>query len=136
PGYQILRELGRGGMGVVYLAEQVGLKRWVALKMVLAGVHAGAEALARFQREAEAVARLRHAHIVQIHAIGRHEGRPYFSLEYVEGGSLAERLQGTPQPARPAALLVEQLAQAMQCAHEQGILHRDLKPANVLLQPQ
>src|SRR5262249_11116935 len=132
-GYEILEVLGRGGMGVVYKARQVGLKRLVALKMILAGAHAEANDLARFRAEAEAVAHLQHPHIVQIHEIGEQNGLPYFSLEYVEGGSLAERLNGTPLPPRQAAELSEILARAMQGAHERGIIHRDLKPGNVLL---
>jgi WD40 repeat protein/Flp pilus assembly protein TadD len=133
PGYEIQGELGRGGMGVVYKAEQRRLKRLVALKMILAGPHAETEELERFITEAEAAARLQHANIVQIYEIGEHEGRPYFSLEYVEGGSLADRLNGKPQLPRAAAQLVEALARAMHFAHEKGIVHRDLKPANVLL---
>jgi WD40 repeat protein len=133
PGYTILDVLGRGGMGVVYKALQGGLNRLVALKMILTGEHAGPQELARFRREAEAVAHLRHPHIVQIYEVGQHDGRPFFSLEYAEGGSLAGRLDGTPQPARETASLVETLAQAVQVAHDAGIIHRDLKPANVLL---
>ena len=132
-GYEILAELGRGGMGVVYKARQAGLKRLVALKMILAGPHAGARELARFRTEAEAVARLQHPSIVQIYEIGYHDGRPFFSLEFLEGGSLAVRLAGKPQPAHQAAALVDTLARAMQYAHERGIIHRDLKPGNVLL---
>jgi serine/threonine protein kinase/tetratricopeptide (TPR) repeat protein len=131
--YEILRELGRGGMGVVYLARQRGLNRLVALKMILAGSHAAEAARARFRKEAEAVAALQHPGIVQIYEIGESEGRPYFSMEYIPGGALVERLGGTPWPARDAAELVEQLARTMQAAHESGIIHRDLKPANVLL---
>jgi tetratricopeptide (TPR) repeat protein len=131
--YELLQELGRGGMGVVYKAQQAGLNRLVALKMILADVHAGPEELARFRLEAEAVARLQHPHIVQIHEVGEADGRPFFSLEFVEGGSLAAKLHGTPQPARFAARLIETLARAIHFAHERGIIHRDLKPANVLL---
>lgn len=135
PGYEILAELGRGGMGVVYKARQVALNRVVALKMILAGEYAGAEALARFLQEAETVARLKHPHVVQVYEFGNCDGRPYFSLEFVEGGSLARRLNGQPQPPREAAKLVETLARTMQAAHDQGVVHRDLKPANVLLTP-
>jgi WD40 repeat protein/tetratricopeptide (TPR) repeat protein len=133
PGYEIIQELGRGGMGVVYWAWQSGLNRTVALKMILAGGHAGPEALARFRTEAEAVARLQHANIIQIHDIGEHDGRPYMALEYIDGGSLAEALNGTPWPARRAAALVETLARAIHHAHQQGIVHRDLTPGNVLM---
>jgi serine/threonine protein kinase len=134
PGYVVLGELGRGGMGVVYKARQLGLNRLVALKMILAGELAGAEELTRFRVEAEAVARLEHPNIVHIYEIGTHAGGPYFSLEYVDGGNLAQKLAGTPLPARPAAELAEKLARAVYYAHERGILHRDLKPANILLQ--
>jgi WD40 repeat protein len=134
PGYEVLGVLGRGGMGVVYQARQVGLNRLVALKMILAGAHAGPEDLERFRREAEAAARLQHPNIVQIHEVGAHHGLPFFSLEYVHGGSLAQRLHGTPLPARQAAQLVARLAHTMHAAHQQQIVHRDLKPANVLLQ--
>jgi WD40 repeat protein/tRNA A-37 threonylcarbamoyl transferase component Bud32 len=132
-GYDILAELGRGGMGVVYKARQVRLNRLVALKMILAGGHARAEDLARFSAEAEAVAGLRHPHIVQIYDVGEQAGLPYFSLEFVEGGTLEDRLDGTPWQGPRAAELVETLARAMHAAHERGIVHRDLKPANVLL---
>lgn len=133
PGYEILGELGRGGMGVVYKARQQGLKRLVALKMILSGVQAGEEELSRFRLEAEAVARLQHPNIVQIYEVGETDGRPFFSLEFVDGGSLEDRLDGTPQAARPSAELLEQLARAVHAAHQCGVIHRDLKPANVLL---
>jgi hypothetical protein len=132
-GYAIVRELGRGGMGVVYEARHLRLKRVVALKMLLAGPQAGPEQLARFRAEAETVARLQHPNIVQIYEVGEHDGRPYVALEYVAGGNLDKRLAGTPQPARVAAPLVETVARAVHVAHEHGIVHRDLKPANILL---
>jgi WD40 repeat protein len=133
PGYEIVGVLGRGGMGVVYKAIHLRLKRTVALKMVLAGRHAGPRELARFQREAEAVARLQHPNIVQIHEVGEAGGHPYCALEFVEGGNLAGKLDGKPLPAREAATLAEALARAMQLAHSRNVVHRDLKPANILL---
>jgi serine/threonine protein kinase/tetratricopeptide (TPR) repeat protein len=133
PGYEIVGELGRGGMGVVYKARQRGLNRWVALKMVLAGAHAGASQLARFHTEAEAVARLQHPNIVQIYDVGELDGLPYFSLEYIDGLSLDQKIHRQAQPPREAANLTETLSRAMHYAHENGIIHRDLKPANVLM---
>jgi serine/threonine protein kinase len=133
PGYQILEELGRGGMGVVYKARQLSLKRTVALKMILSGVHADSEERARFCREAEAVAQLQHPNIVQIYEIGEYNGLPYFSLEFLDGGTLSEKTAGEPLADAEAARLVEVLARAMDHAHQRGIVHRDLKPANVLL---
>src|SRR6516162_4805622 len=133
PGYEIESVLGRGGMGVVYKAHHLALKRTVALKMVLAGGHAGPGQLARFRIEAEAAARLQHPNIVQIHEVGEADGHPYCALEFVEGGSLAGKLQGQPLPAREAARLVEALARAVQLAHSRNVVHRDLKPANILL---
>jgi WD40 repeat protein/serine/threonine protein kinase len=133
PGYEILGVLGRGGMAIVYRARQKGLKRLVALKMILSGAFADAEDRSRFQSEAAAVARLQHPNIIQIHEVGLAEGRPFFSMEYAQGGSLAQRLQGSPLPQREAALLLEPLAQAMHFAHQQSVIHRDLKPANILL---
>jgi WD40 repeat protein len=132
-GHEIVGELGHGGMGVVYKAVQIRLKRTVALKMILHGNFANPEMRLRFQREAEAVARLHHPNIVQIYEVGEHEGLPFFSLEYVDGGSLASRLDGTPWPAAAAARLVETLARAIATAHAAGVIHRDLKPANILL---
>jgi WD40 repeat protein/tRNA A-37 threonylcarbamoyl transferase component Bud32 len=136
PGYEILGELGRGGMGVVYHARQVRLNRAVALKMILAGPHTGAEAAARFLVEAEAIAQLQHPNIVQIFHIDEHGGFPYFEMELVGGGSLADQLDGTPRPPRAATQLVETLARAMAEAHRRGIVHRDLKPGNILLTPE
>jgi hypothetical protein len=133
PGYEILGELGRGGMGVVYQARHLKLDRLVALKMILAGGHAGAAELTRFQTEAHAIARLQHPNIVQVYEVGEHEAKPFLALEFCAGGSLAQKLNGTPLPPREAAALVQTLARAMQAAHAKGIIHRDLKPANVLL---
>jgi WD40 repeat protein/predicted Ser/Thr protein kinase len=133
PGYELVGELGRGGMGVVYQARQTTLNRLVALKMILAGPRAGPRERARFQTEAEAVARLQHPNIVQIHEVGKHDGRPYLCLEYVDGASLAQRYAATRRPPDAAARLVEALARAVDYAHRQGVVHRDLKPANVLL---
>src|SRR5262249_13109339 len=110
PGYEILGELGRGGMGVVYKARQTALQRLVAVKVILAGGHAGPDDLARFRTEAEAVARLQHANVVQVFEVGEHDGLPFFSLEFCPGGSLADRLRGGPLPAAEAARLVETLA--------------------------
>jgi eukaryotic-like serine/threonine-protein kinase len=132
PGYEVQKELGRGGMGVVYLARQTALNRLVALKMV-ATEFVQPEARRRFLAEAEAIAQLQHPGIVQIHEVGYHGGQPYLALEYVPGGSLVDRLRGEPQPPRAAAELVAQVALAVQAAHDKGIIHRDLKPANILL---
>jgi serine/threonine-protein kinase len=123
-------------MGVVYQARELRLNRVVALKMILAAEYAGAEAGARFLAEAESVARLHHPNVVQVFAFGDCDGRPYFAMEYVDGGSLADRLDGTPRPPREAARLVETLARAIHEAHRLGVVHRDLKPANILLTSQ
>ena len=133
PGYEILGELGRGGMSVVYRARQAHPHRIVALKMILAGAHAGPDRRTRLLAEADAIARLGLPNVVQIYEVGLHEGVPFLALEYAEGGSLAQKLAGTPQPSQAAAALVEVLARTVHQAHAQGIIHRDLKPANVLL---
>ncbi len=132
-GYDIQSVLGHGGMGIVYRARHLKLNRTVALKMLIAGAYAGRQDLARFAREAEAVAALRHPNIVQVYEVGDLEGMPFFTLEFVDGGNLARELAGRPQPARRAAELVTILAGAVQVAHGGGIIHRDLKPANILL---
>jgi tetratricopeptide (TPR) repeat protein len=133
PGYEITGVLGRGGMGVVYRAVQISLKRPVALKMILGGSHASEVELARFRTEAEAVAKLQHPNIVQIYEIGSQNGLPYFSLELVDGSNLAARINGKPLPPTEAAQLLLTLARAMHHSHQKAIVHRDLKPANVLL---
>jgi serine/threonine-protein kinase len=133
PGYEIMAELGRGGMGVVYKAHHLGLNRLVALKMILAGGHASSDDLLRFLAEAEAVAAFQHPNIVQVFEVGKHAGLPYMALEYVPGGSLADRLKKGLPPAKETARLLEQLARGMNAAHQAGIVHRDLKPGNVLL---
>ncbi len=133
PGYKVVGVLGRGAMGVVYKARQIGLNRLVALKMVLSGAHASDKDLARFRIEAEAVAKLDHPCIVQVYEINEADGRPYFCLEFVDGGALDKKLGGNPQPFREAAELVRKLAEAMDYAHQRHIVHRDLKPPNILL---
>jgi WD40 repeat protein len=133
PGYDLLDELGRGGMGVVYRARHFKLNRLVALKMILTGGHATAADRERFRAEGESIAQLQHPNIVQIYEVGELDGLPYFSLEYCSGGSLEKRLAKAPLPPRAAADLVETLAWAVDAAHQKGIVHRDLKPANVLL---
>ncbi len=132
-GYDILDVLGRGGMGVVYKARDLRLKRLVALKMIRAGDRAGAEHLARFRAEAEMVARLQHPNIVQIFEVGEQDGQPYLAFEFIEGKTLADFAGREPQPPRVAAELLEALARAMNYAHQQGVIHRDLKPTNVVL---
>jgi WD40 repeat protein len=132
-GYEILGEIGRGGAGVVYRACQLGLDRQVALKMIPPGSHLTAEARERLRHEARAIARLRHPNIVQVYDVGEHAGCPYFSLELVDGGTLARRLLAGPLPPAEAARVVETLARAIDYAHQHGIVHRDLKPSNVLL---
>jgi serine/threonine protein kinase len=157
PGYELLGVIDRGGMGVVYKAVQTQLKRTVALKMILGGVHAGPQQLSRFRTEAEAIARLQHPHIVQIYDVGESEGKPFFTMEFVPGGNLAQNMEAYRLPPGSGSsksaptksgdrkdrqervdrltLLVETLARTIQVAHERGIVHRDLKPANILLTP-
>lgn len=133
PGYEVLEMIGRGGMGVVFKAVHSRLGRVVALKQVLSGPLASDEDLQRFQTEASAVAQMQHSGIVQIYEIGESQGRPFIALEFVEGGTLAEKLAGNPISGQQAAALAAPLARALQAVHERGILHRDLKPGNILL---
>jgi len=133
PGYEILAELGRGGMGVVYKARDQKLNRMVALKMILSGGHASESDLARFMTEAQAVAALHHPNIVQIYEVGQHNGLRFFTMEFVEAGSLANKVHDNPLPPKEAAAVVSQLADGIACAHGKGVVHRDLKPENVLL---
>lgn len=130
--YEILSELGRGGMGVVYRAQDLRLKRTVALKVILAGGHAGQLELERFQTEAEAVARLKHQNVVQVYEVGEHEGLPFLALEYCAGGCLEDRIENSPMLPRASADLTAKLADALEHAHQAGVVHRDIKPANVL----
>jgi WD40 repeat protein/serine/threonine protein kinase len=133
PGYEIVRELGHGGQSVVYLACHGRLKRQVALKVIRPGAETNHSDLARFRVEAEAMARLKHPNIIPIYAVGEHEGRTYFVMEYAAGGSLRDRLDDRPQPPDLPVRLILTLAHAMHYAHQRGVIHRDLTPGNVLL---
>jgi eukaryotic-like serine/threonine-protein kinase len=133
PGYEILAELGRGGMGVVYRARQVSLGRTVALKMILAGQFAGENEVRRFHAEAQAAGALDHPGIVPVFEVGQHDGHHFLAMAFVDGPSLDTRLQAGPLPQREAAVLVRQVAEAVAAAHDHGIVHRDLKPHNILL---
>src|SRR5262245_6769027 len=135
-GYEVVREIKRGGMGIVYRAHRSGQDTPVAIKMMLRGACADRSELERFHREAKAVPRLDHPNIVRVFDFGEQDGIPYFIMEFVEEGSLKEHLSGRPLPCPAAARIVEILARAMQHAHERGVVHRDLKPANVLMSGQ
>jgi WD40 repeat protein len=132
--YEVLEELGRGGMGVVFKARQCSLPRTVALKMILPGRFASAAEVARFRAEAETIGTLDHPHIVPVHAVGEYEGQPFFVMKLVEGGTLARRMTEFRDPKAAAALLAK-VARAVHYAHQHGVIHRDLKPSNVLLDP-
>src|SRR6188474_2668857 len=131
--YELLEEIARGGMGVVYRARQISLDRIVAVKMLLFGQFSSDQFVRRFKAEAEAAAALQHPNIVAIHEIGEHDGQHYFSMNYIEGRDLAEIVRERPMPSREAATLLRVLAQAVHYAHQRGVLHRDLKPSNVLI---
>jgi predicted Ser/Thr protein kinase len=131
--YELLEKIGRGGMGVVHKARQIRLGRIVAVKMIRAGEDADPEERQRFHREAKSIAQLRHPNIVQVYAVGEQDGQPFFSMEYADGGNLAQKIAGKPLPAQQAAAWLESLARAMYYAHQQKIVHRDLKPSNVVL---
>lgn len=133
--YELLEELGHGGMGVVYKARQISLNRLLALKLIQGGEFASPEFIQRFRLEAETAARLQHPNIIAIHEVGEHEGQPYFAMDYVDGTTLEERVRKGPMPPKAAADLTRPLAQAIHYAHQQGVLHRDLKPSNVLIDP-
>jgi serine/threonine-protein kinase len=131
--YELIEEIGRGGMGVVYKAWQQSLNRLVAVKMILRGELASSADLARFRAEAESAARLDHPNIVPVYEVGEHDGQAYFSMQYIEGSTLSQMIAAGPLPAREAASMVRTISRAVQRAHEGGILHRDLKPSNVLI---
>ena len=133
PGYEIIRELGRGGMGVVYLARQERLNRLVAIKVLLGGQYATVTSQARFKAEVDAIGRMQHPNLIQVFDVGEHDGRVYYSMEYLAGGSLEDRIGNVPLPPLKAAELLKILADAIEAVHEQGVIHRDLKPANILL---
>jgi len=131
--YELLEEIARGGMGVVWKARQVSLNRIVAVKLLLAGKFSGTEFVQRFRTEAEAAANLQHSNIVAIHEVGEHEGQHYFSMDFVDGPNLAQSARDQPWPAKRAAACLKIVAEAVHFAHQRGVIHRDLKPSNVLL---
>src|SRR5262249_31461917 len=132
-GFEVLGMLGQGGMGVVYKARQRAPSRLVALKMILAGAGATPKQITRLKAEAEALGRLQHPNIVQVHSAGEAEGYPFIVLEYIDGPTLAQKWNGLPQPPREVAMMIRTLALAIEHAHQRDVVHRDLKPGNVLL---
>src|SRR5262249_39505351 len=133
PGYEVLEVLGRGGMGVVYMARDESLNRLVAIKTISGHAFDQPATVARFRREAEILARISHSNIVQIYQVVLEQGRACLVMEYLDGGTLSQRIAGQPQPAEQCATTMELLARAVAEAHKQQIIHRDLKPQNVLL---
>jgi eukaryotic-like serine/threonine-protein kinase len=131
--YELLQEIARGGMGVIYKARQASLNRTVALKMILSGQLANEAEVKRFHAEAEAAANLQHPNIVAIHEVGKHDGRHYFTMDFVEGQNLAQVIGGQPVPAQSAAQYAKTIAETIHFAHQRGTLHRDLKPQNVMI---
>ncbi|HEY3319535.1 MAG TPA: serine/threonine-protein kinase [Planctomycetota bacterium] len=134
--YEILSEISRGSFGVVYKAKQQGLDRIAALKVLLAGTHAAPEAVARFQREAKAVARLKHPNIVPVYDIGTQDGHHYFAMEFVEGQALSQRVAKHDITISDSLHIAEALADALECAHQAGVIHRDIKPSNIIVDPK
>jgi serine/threonine-protein kinase len=131
--YELLEEIDRGGMGVVYRARQISLNRPVAIKLILGGHLANGADMKRFRAEAETAAQLHHPNIVAIHEVGEHEGQPFFSMELVEGRNLGQLVRDEPLPSGKAAVYLKTIAEAVQYAHSRGVLHRDLKPSNILI---
>src|SRR5262249_49858798 len=133
PGYEILDEIGKGATGVVYKAREANQQRIVAIKMILSGDYAEAKNFTWLHSQLKAVAQLQHPCIMQVYQVGEQEGRPYFVMEYVDGGNLRQKIGGKPQPQGQAVQLVETLARTVHYAEQQAIGHRDLKPSNILL---
>jgi serine/threonine-protein kinase len=131
--YEVLEKIAQGGMGAVYKARQLNLDRLVALKLLPFGQFSRDDLLQRFRSEASAAAALQHPNIVAVHDVGEHEGQPFFSMDFVEGRTLAELVRDQPLPAKRAAAYLKTIAEAVHYAHQHGILHRDLKPSNILI---